>query len=241
MPETEAEVQAAVAGLAAEGFSAVKLGWGPLGQDVDNDVRLARAAVEGGAGRLEVMIDAGLGYRADVARATRAARAFEELGVKWLEEPFEPDAIHEYAALADGVSIPIAAGEHETTRWGFRELIESAHLDIVQPDVTRCGGLRETVRIAEAAAAAGRRCVTHGWKTGIVKAASLNVNAVIPGSEYLEYCVASTPLNETLTVESFPLEDGFVSVPTAPGLGVTLDVEVLRRYAVGEIRMSELL
>jgi L-alanine-DL-glutamate epimerase-like enolase superfamily enzyme len=160
----------------------------------------------------------------------------EQLGVVWLEEPFEPDAYEAYAALADAVAIPIAAGEHESTRWGFAELIDRAHLDIAQPDVTRCGGLAETIRIAQLAQSRGRRCITHGWKSGIIRAASLHVNAVLPGAEYLEYCVADTPLNRDLTVERFPLQGGFVDVPAGPGLGITLDADVVAAYAVGSVR-----
>jgi L-alanine-DL-glutamate epimerase-like enolase superfamily enzyme len=239
MPGTESRVSQLIEQVRGEGFSAVKLGWGPLGQDVDNDIRLVAAAVRASAGELRIMVDAGLGYHGDLASASRASQAFQDMGVVWLEEPFEPDETELYAQLADSVDLPIAAGEHETTLWGFRELIANAHLDIVQPDVTRCGGLREALRIARYAVARGCMCVTHGWKTGIVKAASLHVNAVLAGAEYLEYCVAATPLNQHLTAESFPLENGLVRVPTQPGLGVTLDWEVVQRYAITPPRISE--
>jgi len=83
------------------------------------------------------MIDAGLGYGRDVQTAMRVAREMQDLGICWLEEPFEPDELQAYAELTAAVDLPIAAGEHETTRWGFLELIERGGLDIVQPDVTR--------------------------------------------------------------------------------------------------------
>jgi L-alanine-DL-glutamate epimerase-like enolase superfamily enzyme len=237
MPDTEAQVTETVTGLAEQGFRAVKLGWGIIGQDVDHDIRLVTAAMAAGEGQVEIMVDAGFGYGADVERALRAARAFAELGVTWLEEPFLPDAYPAYAALAAAVDLPIAAGEHEATRWGFEELLDRAQLDIAQPDVTRCGGLMETIRIAQLATERGRRCVTHGWKSGVIKAASLQVNAVLPGARYLEYCVADTELNRGLTVERFPLEEGgMVRVPTASGLGVTLDPEVVARFAASPVR-----
>jgi L-alanine-DL-glutamate epimerase-like enolase superfamily enzyme len=190
-----------------------------------------------GEDQVEIMVDAGFGYGADATRALRAARAFEALGVTWLEEPFLPDAYDAYASLADAVDLPIAAGEHEATRWGFEELLDRAQLDIAQPDVTRCGGLMETIRIAQLATERGRRCVTHGWKSGVIKAASLQVNAVLPGARYLEYCVADTELNRALTVERFPLEEGgMVRVPTTSGLGVTLDPDVVARFAASPVR-----
>jgi L-alanine-DL-glutamate epimerase-like enolase superfamily enzyme len=108
------------------------------------------------------------------------AKSLEQLGIFWLEEPFLPDALDAYARLADTVDIRVAAGEEDTTLWGF------------------------------------------------------HVNAVLPDAWFQEYCVAETPLNTRLTRQTFPiLQDGFVEVPSAPGLGVELDPEVLKRYSVG--------
>ncbi len=115
--------------------------------------------------------------------AVRVARAYEELGIGWLEEPFEPDEYEAYAELADSVDLPIAAGEQDSTRWGFRELIERGHVDVVQPDVTRAGGITETLRIAALAREHGVATVPHAWKSGIIKAASLHVNAVLPDGD----------------------------------------------------------
>ena len=232
MPDTTEETAERVGALCDDGFTAVKLGWGPLGQDPEHDVRLAAAAKEA-AGECEIMIDAGFGYAGDAATAIGVARELEQLGIFWLEEPFEPDEYEAYAELADAVDIRIAAGEQDTTVWGFRELIERAHVDLVQPDVTRCGGITEWLRIAELAREHGVETVPHAWKSGIIKAASLQCNAVIPDALFQEYCVAETPINQTLTHERLPVENGgTIRVPTAPGIGVTLDDEVVARYRV---------
>ena len=232
MPDTTAETAERVAALREAGFTAVKLGWGPLGKDPAHDVRLAAAAKEA-AGDGDILIDAGLGYVADAATAIRVARELEQLGVYWLEEPFEPDEYEAYAELADAVDIRVAAGEQDTTVWGFRELIERGHVDVVQPDVTRCGGITELVRIAAFAREHGVETVPHAWKSGIIKAASLHVNAVLPDATFQEYCVADTPINQTLVKERMPVDaDGFVAVPTGPGLGIELDEDVLERYRV---------
>jgi L-rhamnonate dehydratase len=234
MPDTEDEVRAKVTGLIERfGFTAVKLGWGPLGQDWQHDVRLARAARQAAGDAVDVLIDAGLGYGDDAKTAIRVARELEQLGIFWLEEPFLPDELGAYAELADAVDLRVAGGEEEATRWGFLELIERGHVDVVQPDVTRCGGLTETMRIAALAAEHGVVCVPHAWKSGIVKAASLHVNAVLPDALFQEYCVAETPINTYLTRQRLPLEDGYVKVPKEPGLGIDLDPEVLERLAVG--------
>ena len=233
MPDTPEETSERVAALREQGFTAVKLGWGPLGADPDHDVRLAAAAREAGGDGVEIMIDAGLGYVADAQTAIRVAREFEELGVYWLEEPFEPDEYEAYAELADAVEIPIAAGEQDVTRWGFRELIERGRVDLVQPDVTRCGGITEMLRIAEVAREHDVSYVPHAWKSGIIKAASLHVNAVLPEALFQEYCIAETEINTKLTQQLLPLEaDGCIVVPTAPGLGVDLDMDVFESLRV---------
>jgi L-rhamnonate dehydratase len=230
MPDTAAEVRECVSSAREQGFTAIKLGWGPLGRDPAHDVRLAEAAREA-AGEADILIDAGLGYVDDAEVAIRVARELERLGVFWLEEPFEPDEYEAYAELADAVEIRVAAGEQDTTRWGFRELIERGHVDVVQPDVTRCGGITEMLRIAELAREKGVETVPHAWKSGIVKAASLQVNAVLPEAPFQEYCIADTPLNTRLTRERFPIDaEGFVAVPTGPGLGIELDDEIVERY-----------
>ena len=232
MPETEQAVTASVERLLAMGFTAIKFGWGPIGKDEANDVRLATAA-KSAAGDAEILIDAGFGYGADAPRAIRVARKLEEIGIYWLEEPFEPDEFEAYAELADAVGIRVAAGEEEATRWGFRELIERGHVDVIQPDVTRCGGLSEALRIAREAERNGIPVVPHAWKSGVIKAASLHLNAVLDTAYFQEYCVAETPINRSLTRERMSVVDGFVDVPGKPGLGVELDPEILERYAVG--------
>ena len=233
MPDTPEETGERVTALREQGFTAVKLGWGPLGQDAKHDVRLAAAAKDAGGDDVDILIDAGLGYDEDAATAIGVARELEKLGIGWLEEPFVPDAYEAYAELADTVDLTIAAGEQDVTRWGFRELIERGRVDLVQPDVTRCGGITETLRIAELAREHGVATVPHAWKSGIIKAASLHVNAVLPDARYQEYCVAETPINTRLTVERLPLEaDGCIAVPTAPGIGVTLDEDVVAALRV---------
>jgi L-alanine-DL-glutamate epimerase-like enolase superfamily enzyme len=234
MPDTTAEVTEAITALKEQNFTAVKLGWGPLGKDSKQDVALAAAAKEAAGDGVEIMIDSGLGYIADAKRAIEVAREYEQIGIYWLEEPFEPDEYEAYAELADTVDMRVAAGEQDATWWGFRELIDRAHVDVVQPDVTRCGGITETLRIAELAYSHGIATVPHAWKSGIIKAASLHCNAVMPDGIWQEYCVADTPIAKTLTVQRLPIEaDGCVAVPTAPGLGVDLDEDVLESLRVG--------
>lgn len=233
MPATESQTKEAVAELRDQGFTAIKLGWGPLGKDPKHDIRLATAAREAAGDQTEILIDAGLGYGRDAKTAIAVAHELETLGVFWLEEPFEPDEYEAYAELADTVGIRIAAGEQDVTFWGFRELVDRGHVDVVQPDVTRCGGITETMRIVNFANKRGLDCVLHAWKSGIIKAASLHIDAVMPASLFQEYCVAQTPINQELTVEKLPIDaEGFLTVPRGAGLGVTLNEQIVERYRV---------
>jgi L-alanine-DL-glutamate epimerase-like enolase superfamily enzyme len=231
MPQTPDEAKRVAAAQAEAGFSALKLGWGPLGRDADLDVELVAAARHGLGEDRELMIDIGMGWKNAAEGIPRALR-MEEHHPYWIEEPFWPDQYADYNALAASVKTPIAAGEEETTHWDFERLIIDGGVAIVQPDVTRCGGMRECLRIEQVARRHGRRLVTHSWSTGIIKAASLHVAAVLQQAEYLEYCVQNTPLNEALVRERFPVRDGLVEVPAEPGLGITLDEEVLARCLV---------
>jgi L-rhamnonate dehydratase len=231
MPDTPAEARTVAAGLRAAGFGGVKLGWGPLGRDADLDVALVDAARAGLGDDADLMIDVGMGW-SDADDAIRRVRRMAGARPYWIEEPFWPDEYELYRTLADGVDVAIAAGEEETTIWDFERLIDRGGVSVVQPDVTRAGGLRECVRIAEFAHRRGCRTVTHSWSTGIIKAASLHVLAVIEEAEYFEYCVQTTDLNQRLVHERFEVRDGMVEIPTAAGLGVTLDDDVVRECLV---------
>jgi L-alanine-DL-glutamate epimerase-like enolase superfamily enzyme len=231
MPDTPAETRATVAAQREAGFGAVKLGWGPFGRDRELDVALAAAAREGGGDDFDLMLDIGLGWSNPREAITRVRR-MEEHDPYWIEEPFMPDAYAHYAALAAAVDTPIAAGEEESVTADFERLIELGGVSVIQPDVTRVGGISELLRIVDLARARGRRLVPHSWSTGIIKAATLHVLAVMPEVEYFEYCVQTTELNQRLVSQSFPLVDGCVAIPDAPGLGVDLDEDVVRACLV---------
>ncbi len=215
--------------LAAQGFSAAKFGWGPLGQSEAGDIAQVRSARKGLGAELDLMIDAGICY--DTVTAIKRAEQFAEFHPFWLEEPLHPDNIEGYARLAAVSPIRIAAGEQETTIQGFEALLD-AGLAVVQPDVARVGGPSQAVEIGRLAARNHRLCVNHSYKTGVSIAASLHFLAALPNSSLLEYCVEQGPLRQTLTREKFAVVDGFVAVPQEPGLGVTLDEAVLERYRV---------
>jgi len=234
MPDTPEEVGDLVRRHIAQGYTAVKLGWGPLGRvSARLDVALVRAAREA-AGMHDLMIDIGLVW--DAAQSIKMARRFEEFDLFWLEEPLPPDDLNGYARLADAVDVRIAAGEQETTYQGLVALAEHGHVDVLQPDLARAGGLTPAVRIAQYAYDRNILCVPHAFSTGILVAASLHFVAAMPHGQLAEFTVSDSPIARDLLVEPFQIEsDGGVRVPQAPGLGVALDDKVLRHYAQGRV------
>ena len=144
-----------------------------------------------------------------------------------------PEEINAYVELTARSPLPIAAGEQCTTVWDFRELADKHAVNIVQPDLARCGGITEFMRIEEVTRAAGMWCIPHAWKTGILKAASLHVNAVIPGERLQEWCVEPNALTVDLVEPHLPVINGLARVPRAPGLGIQLNDELVNQLRVG--------
>jgi L-alanine-DL-glutamate epimerase-like enolase superfamily enzyme len=193
-------------------------------------VAAAREAI--GPDRL-LLIDAGWAY--SVKSAVRICRLWEPYRLYWLEEPLPPDDLAGYARLSDLVDVRIATGEEESGVRAFRRLVEQGRVDVIQPDVSRAGGLTECRRIGEMAEDANVQLVPHAFKTGILQAASLHLAATLPHGDLCELTVHEGPLARTLTNEDFMrrLEpDGTVAIPDGPGLGVTLDEETVERYRV---------
>lgn len=232
MEETPDLVRERVKEMKDRGFTSLKLGWGPIGQDRDFDITLVTAAREEAGPDMELMLDAGYGYGTNVQDAAYVAAALAELGYIWLEEPFLPDALDSYVELTQKNIVPIAAGEQNVTRWEFMELARAGAMNIWQPDISRCGGISETMQIATIADEYGVRIVPHAWKSGILKAASLHVNAVLRGDRIQEWSTANNPLAQELVETPLPVIDGVAAVPQAPGLGVVVDEAVVKRFQI---------
>jgi L-alanine-DL-glutamate epimerase-like enolase superfamily enzyme len=228
MPETRDEVKRLVESQVQQGFTAVKLGWGPLGYDVRRDAELVRAARQAAGDQVELMIDIGKRYR--FKSALYMARACEQFNIYWLEEPFPAEDLDGYRRLADAASVRIATGEEESGRLAFARLIRETGIDVVQPDISRCGGLTEMKKIATLAADANILCVPHAFKTGILVAASIQFIASIPHAPFLEFSVTESGIRKEILTRPFEQIDGYVEVPQLPGLGIELNPEVVRKY-----------
>ena len=176
------------------------------------------------------MIDIGKRYR--LKEAMYVAKALEQLNIYWLEEPLPAEDYAGYRTLAASTTMRIATGEEESGRLAFARLINETHVDVIQPDMSRCGGLTEAKKIATMAADQNILCVPHAFKTGILVAASIQMIAAIPHAPFLEFSVTESAIRKELLLTPFKQKDGFVDVPQTPGLGVELNPEVIRKYGI---------
>ena len=223
------------ASYVAEGFGAVKL---KVGFGIEEDAVMARA-VRAAIGRdVALMVDANHAY--DAVAAIRLGRMIEELDIGWFEEPVLPEDIAGYRAVKAAITIPVAGGECEFTRFGFRDLLASRAIDIVQPDTCAAGGLSECKKIADMAEAFSVRYNPHVWGTGIAIAASLQLLAVLPShtptslapvEPMLEFDRTEHPIRQSILVTPIEHIGGVVRVPEGPGLGIEVDRKALARFA----------
>ncbi|PZS31747.1 MAG: mandelate racemase [Pseudonocardiales bacterium] len=231
-----------ITALRERGFRAFKIGWGPLGRGSTqaDEVIVARAREAAGPDSL-LMVDAGgsdaywpNGYK----WALRTATMLADYDVTWFEEPLRPDAIDDYVALRAGATVDIAGGEVLTRRQSYEPWLRRHAFDVVQPDVTKVGGLSEARRIGWLADTYGVRLVPHGWNTAIGLAADLHLAAALPSTDLVEYMTGSPYIDDL--VGGWKLDDdGMLTVPDAPGLGIELNLDVLGRFTdVGQLGMG---
>ncbi len=228
--KTGEETAAIARRWARAGYQAIKFGWEPMGQSEALDLELVRAAREG-AGEAMLLIDAGCVW--DARTALRRAEAFAEYGIGWLEEPLRQSDIDGYVWLRDRSPVPIAAGEGECGREAFRPLIDRHALDIYQVDPSRCGftdGAYIRARVEEI----GARLCNHCYTSPITVAASLHWLSTCRDAFVFENCVEDSPMRHRLTREKIDAENGWITVPDRPGLGVTLDEDFIAEYLVSE-------
>ncbi|MDQ3810672.1 MAG: mandelate racemase/muconate lactonizing enzyme family protein [Chloroflexota bacterium] len=221
--------------LTDRGFKALKLRIGrfPPRRELPILERV-RAAV---GGEVRLMADGNAAY--SPALAMEVGRALADLGFAWLEEPTPQTGYAGYPELRQKLPLPLAGGEALHSRQAACETLERGCFDIIQPDVSICGGIGECLFIGEAAHTAAVRCVPHCWGGGPMLAASLQVAALLPepsrlrgvDAPLLEYDVTDNPFRtELLLGDPFALRGGMVEVPRAAGLGVEIDEQLLRRY-----------
>ena len=221
----------------AQGFRAFKIGWGPFGRrSAHLDRAIVAAAREAIGPESRLMVDAGgsdahwpNGYRC----ALNTAHMLADYDVHWFEEALVPDALDDFVRLREHSPVPISGGEVLTRRQSFQPWIERGAFDIIQPDVTKVGGISEERRIAWTAVDHGIRFVPHGWNTAVGLAADLHLAAAVPGADLVEYLTGS-PFIDEITAGGWHLDaDGMLAIPDRPGLGIALDRDAVRKYTRG--------
>jgi D-galactarolactone cycloisomerase len=227
----------------AQGFRAFKIGWGPFGKrDAHTDEAIVRAAREAVGEDSLLMVDAGASdafWPRDFKWALNAADMLKNYDVFWFEEPLHPDALEDYAALRRAAKVTIAGGEVLTRRQAFEPWLAAGAFDIVQPDVTKCGGLSEQRRIAWKAREHGVRFIPHGWNTAAGLASDLQIASAFPDTDLVEYLTGSDFI-DGLTVGGWHLDaEGYLPIPDKPGLGFEVNLDALAEFSrqpVDELR-----
>jgi galactonate dehydratase len=155
----------------------------------------------------------------------------EEFKPFWYEDPIAPDSIDDLAEVRRNINIPVVTGEALYTKSAFRQVFEKKAADIINPDVCSCGGILEMKEIAAMAEPYQVLVTPHNYNsTTIGLAASLHVSACIPNFLILEYFVNFKARSDEISVGPFNVEDGYISIPQGPGLGVEINEEALARY-----------
>jgi D-galactarolactone cycloisomerase len=222
-------------GYVEQGYSGMKfkIGFG-LADDLAK-IRLIRETI-GPDKRL--MLDANCAYNA--SEAIWLGKRIEDLDIFWFEEPIPPEDLPGYLELKNQLNVMIAGGESEFTRFGFRDLVSRRAVDIAQPDLCAVGGFSEIMKVIALCETWAVRCIPHVWGTGVGLAANLQLQAAMPHfptslfpeESLIEFDRSPSVLREELVNEPLDMNGTKIIIPRRPGLGVSLNREVLERFKV---------
>ena len=221
--------------LLERGFRAIKMGWRPFGRvSRKHDELLIRTARDAVGDEVELMVDAGGSeqfWPQGLSWARQTARMLGDYDVVWFEEPLRPDDLEGFKELRRDSPVMIATGEVFSRRQTFEPYITQRAVDVIQPDVTKCGGLSEARRLGWLAFDHGTLLVPHGWNTAVGVAADLALTAALPVARWVEFQIG-VPYIEQLLARPFQLDgDGMLAVPEGPGLGIELNRDALAKFS----------
>ena len=206
-------------------------------RDAATDEAIVRAARKAIGDSNALMVDAGGSdayWTNGLKWALRTSQMLASYNVAWFEEALQPDALEDFVQLRRASPVPISGGEVLTRRQSFRPWLEAGAFDIVQPDVTKVGGISEERQIARMAQDHGIKFVPHGWNTAIGVAADLHLSSAFPGTDLIEYKTGSAYVDE-IVAGGWTLDaEGMLAIPDKPGLGITLDLDAVKKYSRGE-------
>jgi L-alanine-DL-glutamate epimerase-like enolase superfamily enzyme len=226
-----------VVGFKAQGFKGCKLGFGKrglsnIGKDPENDVAFVRDVRAAVGPEFEIIVDAGNGVKWDAATGIDTVRRMAEYDIGWIEEPFYPTRIEDYRALKAAVDTPIGTGEREWTVTGYQRLIETATVDVVGIDPARAEGVTGFLMVDALCGQHGLAINAHAWSTAILTAASLHLSLASPNARLLELKPFPVVVQTDLVAEPIWHEDGLVTAPAGPGLGITVNEDLVMHLAL---------
>lgn len=231
--EADRPIAEPIEAAVAEGFTAAKI---KIGSGREEDVERVRTAREVLGPDARLMVDMNGNYRPD--QAIRSARAIADYDVEWIEEPVPPENVSGYREVSDHVGTAIAAGEAHYGRFEFKRLIDGA-VDIVQPNLARCGGLSEARTIAKLATTENIGVRPHVWNSAVGLAAAVQFAASVPAYPHsrtapdpmlVEFDRSENPLRTELLKTPFDPFGGELDVPQKPGLGIEVDEGAVAEY-----------
>ncbi len=219
-----AELAEEAQGYVQQGFRAMKA---RIGKNEEYD-RAAVSVLRKEIGEdVRLMVDGNCRYTPEGAQ--RLMPLLRDMNVFWLEEPFVPEALDQSRALR-GRGIPLAAGENECGLEGFERLIECGAVDIVQPDASRTGGISEAYRIGSRAQREGLQVAPHTWSDAVAVVANMHVVASLRNGLTVELDRTGNPFIDDLLTEPLAVQNGLLTVPDKPGLGIDLNWDTVERY-----------
>ncbi len=228
------ELAAQLSEIRERSFRAFKIGWGPFGKkSAAMDEAIVRAAREAVGAESLLMVDAGASdafWPQDYKWAVNTARMLADYNVHWFEEALPPDHLEDFVLLRNASPVPISGGEVLTRRQTFTPWLQRRAFDIVQPDVTKVGGISEERRIAWMAEECGVRFIPHGWNTALGLASDLQLASAHRNTDLVEYLTGS-PFIDELVVKPWALDaEGMLPIPDTPGLGVAINPDAVEKY-----------
>lgn len=218
-----------------DGFLGFKIGMGKrgdarLGYDVERDIDFVRRLRREAGPEAMIMMDRGKKVTWTLDDAIRRVRGFEDYGLKWIEEPFEPDHTEELRALRQHTTCLFAGGEREWDAYGYQNALADGLIDVVGVDVGRVGGISGALRVMSVIEFSHRWFNSHAWSSAVNTAVSLALSASSSRTLVQELKPDRNPMQDELVAEPIHQVDGEVAVPRRPGIGVEPIVDVLEQY-----------
>lgn len=230
---TPGEMARRAAEVVKRGFTAIKLYPFLNNEDEKAAVANVRAVRETVGPNIDILVD--VWRRPAPLQAIRAARMMEELNLFWYEEPVPSDNLDALAEVRRAINVPVVTGECLYTKSEFREVLEKRAADILNPDVGSCGGILELKEIAAMAEPYYVLISPHNFNsTTVALAATLEAAAVIPNFLIVEYFVNFAEAGNAISVNPIKVEDGYINLPTGPGLGLEINEDALKKYPFRE-------